>query len=386
MINLSDIVGGRLYVSRSVLGRPPGKLTDWPRPPTVVVWNATNACNLRCRHCYAASGVKSRLELSTSDALRMVRDISLLGSRILIVSGGEPLMRDDIPEVCREAKRRGLRVLVSTNGTLITDQVVYYLKRCGVDYVGVSLDGLGQTHDEIRGAKGSFARALQSLKMLRDSGIMTGVRMTVFKKNLKDVPRLIELLEEIGVNRFCLYHLVYSGRASGMVWEDISRNERKQLIDYLVEKALEWRKTRGEIETVAMPADGVYALLKLKENYPSLVDKALDYLRSRGGDPSATRLLNVDHLGNAHPNQFWWDHSLGNIRTQSLASIWYNKSDSLLNKLRRKHEHLRGRCGRCPAKLLCGGFRVRALRVYGDPWMEDPSCYLTSEEVKKIAF
>lgn len=384
MINLTEIVSGRLHVSKSVLGGRGGVSTGRPRAPTVVVWNATNACNLRCRHCYASSGVRDRLELTTEEALRMVGEISSLGSRVLIISGGEPLVREDLPVVCREAKRRGLKVLISTNGTLINDAVIEELKRSKVDYVGVSLDGVGDTHDRIRGVKGSFDKAVESLKALRDSGVMTGVRMTVFKENLREVPIMLELLEELGVNRFCLYHLVYSGRAANMVGEDINRSERRRLVDYLIEKAFEWRDGKGEIETITMPVDGVYALTKVRENYPELVDKATQYLRLRGGDPSADRLLNIDHLGNLHPNQFWWDYSFGSIRRGGLRSAWFNKDNVFLNKLRRKHEYLKGRCGACPAKLVCGGFRVRALRVYGDPWMEDPACYISPGEVRGL--
>jgi radical SAM protein with 4Fe4S-binding SPASM domain len=373
------MVSGRLTVSKEILGGV-GKIRNRPQA-TIAVWNITNVCNLKCKHCYANSEARDEGELTTEEALRVVDELRELGVKILIFSGGEPLLREDIYDICGHAARKGLVVLVSSNGTTINDDDILQIKRAGIRYVGISIDGSRRTHDNFRGVTGSFDKAVEALKMLKAGNVRTGVRFTVVKYNLPDLPAIIKLLEKIGVPRLCVYHLVYSGRALNMAGEDLSPAERREMLDFLLAKAIEWRELDAEIETVASPADGVYAYLWLKEKYPEFAEDAARYLELRGGDPSAHRLISIDHLGNVHPNQFWWDYTLGNIRERSLAEIWYNSGDSFFRKLKRKHKYVKGRCGRCIFKKVCGGFRLRALRVYGDPWEEDPACYLSDKEV-----
>jgi radical SAM protein with 4Fe4S-binding SPASM domain len=345
----------------------------------VVVWNLTRACELKCRHCYARAGRPSPGELTTQEALQLIDQIAALGARILIFSGGEPLLRPDIYTLLQRATARGLKTLVSTNGVGIDERMAEGLKRAGTTYVGVSFDGLGTVHDRIRGVKGAFDRALAALKVLNAVGVMTGVRFTLWRANLDQLEPLLDLLEELGVRRFCLYHLVYSGRAADLMGEDLTPQERRVVVGYLIERALEWRD--GEIETVASPVDGVYAYRWLKEWDPSAAERAASYLMARGGDPSAERLISIDELGRVHPNQFWWDYTLGSVKEAPLGVIWARNDDPLLKGLRSKPTRVKGRCGRCAFRQVCAGFRLRALRVYGDPWAEDPACYLGEEEV-----
>jgi MoaA/NifB/PqqE/SkfB family radical SAM enzyme len=220
------MVSGRLTVSKEILGGV-GKIRNRPQA-TIAVWNITNVCNLKCKHCYANSEARDEGELTTEEALRVVDELRELGVKILIFSGGEPLLREDIYDICGHAARKGLVVLVSSNGTTINDDDILQIKRAGIRYVGISIDGSRRTHDNFRGVTGSFDKAVEALKMLKAGNVRTGVRFTVVKYNLPDLPAIIKLLEKIGVPRLCVYHLVYSGRALNMAGEDLSPAERRE--------------------------------------------------------------------------------------------------------------------------------------------------------------
>lgn len=383
MIAITKMLTGEATVSRHLTYKSdekiPKKLVDASkRPIPVVVWNSTLKCNLKCIHCYANAGSKSE-ELSTEEAIAFIDDLASMGVPVLLFSGGEPLLRHDIFELAAHASKR-IACSLSTNGTLITPEIAEKLKNAGFSYIGVSIDGLEETNDRFRGVKGAFKRAFEGLMNAKDAGMMTGIRFTVTKYNLKDVPAVVDMLAENEIPRFCLYHLVPSGRAS--FEDDISVKERRELIDWLIEKALQLHDDgyRTEILTVDNPADGVYVYLKLREIDEKLAEEALEFLKYRGGDNSGKRIACVDVIGNVHPNQFWWDYSVGNVRQKLFSELWLNPEDELLLKLRNKTAYLRGRCGKCKFKEVCGGFRLRALRA-GDLWGDDPDCYLTDEEI-----
>lgn len=381
MISLTQMVSGRTTVSTEILVTEDAMNVP-ARPPAVAVWNVTSRCNLRCTHCYAAAGARSDGELTTDEALGLVEDLSALGVKVLILSGGEPLLREDIFDISHHGTRKGLMVILSSNGTLIDEEMAGRIKHSGVKYVGVSLDGLAATHDLIRGSAGGFEEAARGIRKLTDARVRAGVRFTVMKDNLEDLPGVVRWIERTGVPRICVYHLVRSGRANDDRLKDIGQGERAAAVDFLLGKAIEWKDTDAEIETVAFPGDGVHAYLWLKRNRPDLASSAARYLTARGGDPSGDRLLNIDHLGNVHPNQFWWDLFLGNVRDADLEELWWSQEHPVLAMMREKHKHVKGRCGRCQFKQVCGGFRLRALRSSGDLWAEDPSCYIGEEAIR----
>lgn len=384
MIAFTKMLTGKATVSKHLTYKGDGLSREFreisQKPIPVVVWNSTLRCNLKCVHCYANAG-RSVKELSTDEAKEMINDFAEIGVPVLLLSGGEPLLREDIFELAEYAVERGIPCSLSTNGTLITEEVAERLKNAGFSYVGVSIDGMEKTNDMFRGVRGAFEKALNGLINARDAGMMTGIRFTVTKYNLKDVPAVIDLLAEKDIQRFCLYHLVPSGRAG--FDQDISNDERRTLIDWLISKALELYDSGyvTEILTVDNPADGVYLHLKLKEcGEEDKAEKVLEFLRFRGGDNSGNRIACVDAEGYVHPNQFWWDYTCGNVKETPLSKIWLNPRDELLIKLRNKTKYLRGRCGKCKFKEWCGGFRLRALRA-GDLWGSDPSCYLRDDEI-----
>jgi len=337
----------------------------------IVVWNLTNRCNLKCLHCYASAGSES-YELTTEQCFEIIDKLSEFKVPLILFSGGEPLLRDDIFDIAEYAKKKKIGAVLSTNGTLIDKDVAENL---GVfEYVGVSLDGLKGINDRFRGVNGAFERAFKGLLMASEV-VLSGIRFTVTRHNYADVLPLIKLARENEIPRFCLYHLVPSGRADFK--DDINNSERRKLIDDLITEAVVEGR---EIMTVDNPADGVYTYLRLKQMDEDKAEKALEFLKYRGGDSSGIRLACIDHRGDVHPNQFWWDYTLGNVLERDFEQIWMG-DDELLRKLRNKAEYLKGKCGRCRFKTFCGGFRVRAYR-YGDLWGEDPSCYLTEEEIQ----
>jgi len=376
MIALSKLVGGKATVSKRLTYKSEEKIPNTlveakKNPIPVVVWNITSKCNLRCVHCYA--NVNSVSEFNAASSL--IDDLSALRIPVLLMSGGEPLMHKNIYDIIKYAKSKGIQVSLSTNGTLIDEEVAGKLKELGVDYVGVSLDGIKETHDLFRGVRGAFEKAVEGLLNARDEGLLTGVRFTVTKYNLRDVKSILDFVIENEIPRFCLYHLVPSGRADFSM--DITPNERRELMEWLFNKAIDLRdsKEKTEILTVNNPADGVFFYLKLKEIDEKLAEDAFEFLKYRGGDNSGFRLACIDFYGNVHPNQFWFDYTVGNVFKEKFSELWMNPRDELLIKLREKQKYLRGRCGKCKFKEICGGFRLRALRA-GDVWGEDPSCYL----------
>ncbi len=384
MIALTKMLTGKATVSKQLTYKGDGiteefkKISQMPIP--VVVWNSTLKCNLKCIHCYANAGRKVN-ELSTEEAKEMIDDLSSMKIPVLLFSGGEPLLREDIFELAEYAVKKGVPCSLSTNGTLITEEVAEKLKDAGFSYVGVSIDGMEDVNDRFRGVKGAFKKAFEGLLNAKEAGIMTGIRFTVTRYNLRDVPEVVNLLAENDIPRFCLYHLVPSGRAD--FEQDITNEERRKLIEWLINRAIELHESGyvTEILTVDNPADGVYLHLWLKERGEEEKAKsALEFLRMRGSDNSGKRIACIDAEGFVNPNQFWWDYSCGNVREKPLSEIWLNPKDELLLKLREKTKYLRGRCGKCRFKEWCGGFRLRALRA-GDLWGDDPSCYLRDDEI-----
>jgi len=384
-----------------------GLQTGGVRPP-LVVWNATNRCNLRCKHCYISAGdmttgrdapaaqippnpplpkggtydnlLKGGTydEMTTAEAEEFITDLAEMRVPVLLFSGGEPLIRSDIFHLSRFATDRGLRVILSTNGTLITSEVADSIKRSGMQYVGVSFDGLRDTHDEFRCKAGAFDRALEGIRNCMRLDIKTGIRFTISKLNKEDLPGVINLLEQEGIPRFCMYHLVYSGRGREIMDMDTSREEKLETMRFLVDRTLELYKKGVETEllTVDNHADGVYIYKYLLEKQPDRADEVMQLLKMHGGCSAGTKFANVDPLGNIHPCQFWQHVSLGNVRERKFSDIWNDEGNGFLKNLRRKDQLLKGRCGQCIYKTVCGGCRVRAEVVHGDIWAEDPACYL----------
>lgn len=351
----------------------------------VVVWNMTRRCNLRCVHCYAAARAEQDpRELTTAEGRALLADLAALGSPVILFSGGEPLLREDLPDLARFAVDQGLRAVVSTNGTLLTPELVAAFRGIGLSYVGISLDGREETHDRFRGREGAFAEALRGIRLCRDGGVKVGIRFTMNRRNAADIPAMFDLLEAEEVPRICFYHLVYAGRGSRLAAEDLSAGETRAAVDGILErtKDLFSRGIPKEVLTVDNHADGPYLYLRLLREDPARAAEVLDLLRMNGGNSSGHGIGCVGWDGKVHADQFWRHRSFGNVRRRPFSALWSDPEDPLLRQLREKHRHVTGRCAACRWLELCGGnFRVRAEAVTGDLWAPDPACYLTDEEI-----
>jgi len=354
-----------------------------PRP--IVVWNSTRACNLRCVHCYSAStGPAGRKELSTDAALAMLEDLARFGVPVVLFSGGEPLLRKDLFTLIRRAAELGIRPILSTNGTLIDCRTAERLREAGTRYVGVSLDGLRETNDTFRAAEGAFDRALAGIRHAREAGIKVGLRFSMTRRNAAEIGDVFDLVRDEGLPRVCFYHLVYAGRGSLLVREDLDHEATRRAVDLIIDRTADMHAAghRAEVLSVDNHTDGPYLYLRMvREKHPR-AEEALRLLRRNGGNSSGARIACIGWDGQVHPDQFWRKKSLGNIAQRTFGEIWSDGTDPLLAALRNRRAHLKGRCARCRFLDLCGGnFRARAEAVTGDPWAPDPACYLTDEEI-----
>jgi len=351
----------------------------------VVVWNITRRCNLKCVHCYSASeNINYANELSTDEGKNLIDDLSSFEVPVLLFSGGEPLTRKDLYELASYAVSKGIRTVISTNGTLITEEVAGKLKKFNLSYVGISLDGVGSTNDAFRGKKSAFQKALQGIRNCQKVGLKVGLRFTINKANYNQIPKIFKLLEKENIPRLCFYHLVYAGRGSELKDQDLDLKEKREVVDKIIDLTydLHSRGLKKEVLTVDNHADGAYLYLRMKRENNKRSEEVLQLLKMNEGNSSGKGIGCISWDGEVYPDQFWRNHSLGNVRKKKFSQIWTDLSHPLLSKLKDKKLHLKGRCVKCNWLDICGGnFRARAEALTGDIWAPDPACYLTDEEI-----
>ncbi|RLJ70840.1 radical SAM protein with 4Fe4S-binding SPASM domain [Hydrogenivirga caldilitoris] len=344
-----------------------------PFPGVILIWNLTNRCNLYCKHCYSSANQETKGELSLTDIERVAGELVEENVRFAILSGGEPLLRGDIYDIAEVLKGKGIKTYLSTNGLLINQDNVYRI-RDSFDYVGISIDGTPEIHDSFRGKRHSFEEALNALRLCQRIGIKAGLRFTLTEQTAGSLPFIFELVEEIGVPKVYISHLVYSGR--GQKLKDVDKKRYRELVEYIVSKAFEFVEEGKEVDIVTgnNEADAVVLLKEFEKRYPDKKEKLLEILRSWGGNQAGVRLVNIDYRGNVKPDPFFF-HSLGSLRERSFSEIW--NSNGLLSKLREKPRTIKGRCSNCPYLDICNGnSRARAYFSYGDYFAEDPACYI----------
>ncbi|MDY0162306.1 12,18-didecarboxysiroheme deacetylase [Desulfobotulus sp.] len=393
MIGISKLYCGTVEPSDALrYGRHSGSLpshllqfSEDKKP--VVVWNMTRRCNLKCVHCYAhAKDEAFANELSTEEGKALIRDLAAFGSPVMLFSGGEPLMRKDLPELADYAVSQGMRAVISTNGTLITQEKAKRLKEVGLSYVGISLDGMETVNDHFRGVKGAFQAALDGIRNCQEAGIKVGLRFTMNKQNVSEIPGIFDLLEERNIPRVCFYHLVYAGRGSKLVEDDLSHEETRKALDLILERTrdLHERGKPKEVLTVDNHADGPYIYLRLLKEDPKRAAEVMELLKMNEGNSSGRGIGCVSWDGEVHADQFWRHRSFGNIRKRPFSQIWSDPDDPLLAQLKIKKDFITGRCASCRWLDICAGnFRVRAEALTGDVWAPDPACYLSDAEISE---
>ena len=355
----------------------------------VVIWNLIRRCNLTCKHCYALSADHDYPdELTNAEVNAVMDDLKAFKVPVLILSGGEPLLRKDIFEIAERAKAMKFYVGLSTNGTLIDAPMAERVAAQGFDYVGISLDGLRATHDKFRRKEGAFDASLGAVRLLRDRGVKVGLRYTMTDMNAADLPDLMQLMHDEGVDKFYFSHLNYAGRGNIHRGRDARFAATRAALERLFDAA--WQAAREgrtlEYVTGNNDADGVYLLMWVQRHLPQWLDAVRARLEAWGGNASGLHVANIDNLGHVHPDTMWWHHDLGSVRERPFSQIWADTSDPLMAGLKRQPRPVTGRCGSCAHLRICGGnTRVRAQQVTGDPWAEDPGCYLDDDEIGIVA-
>jgi len=354
-------------------------------PGPVVIWNLIRRCNLACKHCYSISAdTDFPGELSTEEAFKVMGDLKGFKVPVLILSGGEPLLRPDIFEISKRAKAMGFYVGLSTNGTLIDEQNIDRIAAIGYDYVGISIDGLRDTHDRFRRLEGAYDASMRGIRLCHARGIKVGMRFTMTQDNAHELPDLLRLMEDEGIDKFYLSHLNYAGRGNINRKDDVILKTTRWAMDLLFDRCWDYtqRGLHKEFVTGNNDADGVYLLYWVRRNFPQHEAHMRARLAQWGGNSSGVNIANIDNLGNVHPDTFWWHYSLGNVKQRPFSQIWPDTRDPLMAGLKASPRRIEGRCGACRYFDICGGnTRVRAHQLTGNPWAEDPACYLTDEEI-----
>jgi heme d1 biosynthesis radical SAM protein NirJ len=357
------------------------------RKPTgpVVIWNLIRRCNLTCLHCYSISTDKDFAgELSREEVSTVMQDLKAFGVPVLILSGGEPLLRPDIFDIAMQAKAMGFYVGLSTNGTLIDAPMAERIAAVGFNYVGISLDGIAKTHDVFRRKQGAFDLSLNAIRLLRAIDVKVGIRYTMTQDNAHDLPALLQLTEDEDIDKFYFSHLNYAGRGKKNRDTDAHYRTTRDAMDLLFETGLRWNASgkQRDLVTGNNDADGVYLLQWAGTRFPQSVPHLRAKLEQWGGNSSGVNIANIDNLGRVHPDTMWWHHNLGSVRERPFSQIWRDVSDPLMAGLKATPRPVTGRCGECAYLKICNGnTRVRAHQTTGDFWAEDPGCYLSDEEI-----
>ncbi|MDI3501894.1 MAG: hypothetical protein PWR13_99 [Archaeoglobi archaeon] len=347
--------------------------------PFLVVWDVTYGCNLKCEHCYATAGKMMENELTTEEALNIIDQLSRAGVVALAFAGGEPLMRKDIYELCSYASSKNMYVAIATNGTMITEDVARKLEESGVKYVEVSIDGSkAEIHDRFRGVEGAFERAIEGIRNLTKTNIQTAIAITVTRENFHDFDNVVDLALELGVSRVVEFNFVPTGRGRFIAEKDLRPEEREELLRKMYRKSLE---LGGRLELFSTAPQ--YARIALEETkrrgegeisftfYGGRVDRRVAEIAEFISGCGAGRLYcAITPDGKVKPCVFM-PIIVGDLREKSFQEIW---DESELMNMLRDRENLKGSCGKCSYRYVCGGCRSRAYGYFGDPLMPDPGC------------
>ncbi len=365
--------------------KPLGEKRNPPGP--VVIWNLIRRCNLTCKHCYSISAdTDFPNELSTEQVFTVMDDLKQFGVPVLILSGGEPLLRPDIYDIAQRSKDMGFYTALSTNGTLIDNSNIDKIAEMGFDYLGISIDGIAETHDKFRRKEGAFDASIKALRLCHDKGIKVGLRFTMTQDNAEQLPQLLTLMDDENIDKFYFSHLNYAGRGNKNRKDDTHLQTTRWAMDLLFERAMQDAKAGRNTEFVTgnNDADGVYLLHWVEKYHPEQAKHIQAKLRQWGGNSSGVNISNIDNQGRVHPDTMWWHYDLGNVKERPFSEIWQDTSDPIMAGLKQHPRPVTGRCGSCAYLDICNGnTRVRALQLTDDPWAEDPACYLSDEEISR---
>ncbi|MBI4619105.1 MAG: radical SAM protein [Desulfobacterales bacterium] len=333
------------------------------REPHFAFWEITHSCNLRCSHCGLAAGKPKSDELNTEGALALIDNISESDTRVLMILGGEPLLRKDFLEIAEYAGRR-FELAVCTNGVLIDMEYAKNLKEAGIWVMGVSLEGAtAKTHDSMRGA-GTFEKAVKGIKNCLEAGLQVCVMHTVSRANIHELPDLLKLTQDFEINCFEAMDFLPFGRGENISDQTLTKEQRKWMCEYLSE-----RRFRAESPVASLPDDPFWSITYNEEFMENCFDPYSDVMVI--GDAGGILNYGIKPNGKVIPFPTL-RIEIGDLREKPFREIWRNSER--IEKLR-KREALQGKCGRCEYKFVCGGNRGVAYYYSGDMMAEDPRCW-----------
>ncbi len=328
--------------------------------PRLLSWNVTYECNLKCEHCYIDAvgvGGAKKTELTTEEGKRLLDQIAELSKTVVVLSGGEPLLRKDIYELAEHGTRNGLRMVMGTNGTLIDDKIAEKLKESGVMRVGISIDSIyPDTHDRFRGEKGAFKKAIEGAKSCKKAGLSFQIHSTVTTANYDEIAEQIDFSVDLGADAFHVFFLVPTGRAKDLV--DITPEQYEKALRALVENQKDYPI---EVKPVCAPQ-----FMRIASQR-KVLSKLERYTR---GCLAGTNYCRIKPDGEVNPCPYL-PITIGNVKEESFVDIWNN---SEVFKTLRDFDSLKGRCGACSYKDICGGCRARAYAYTDDYLEEEPWC------------
>ena len=372
MFRLSNLIS-------SVVQNKPSRSLDG----AIAIWNFTNRCNLSCLHCYSKSTLDEVDTLTTEQIKKTILQMKDNGVKFIIFSGGEPLTRKDLFEIADFCKEHGIITYLSSNGLYFTKSNVQKIVDT-FNYVGISIDGDEETHDHFRGLKGAFKETLKAVLLANSTGAKVGIRFTITKETINSLEYIFDLVEKHNIPKIYISHLVYSGRGLDNLKMDLTKEQRRESVEFILNKAFEYYETGRDIEVVTgnMEQDAILFLNKFAKKYPDLKENMRKRLVAWGGNSAGRNLLNINSEGDVRPDPFF-PLTVGNIIKEDFGNIW--QSGELLDQLRvHPRKQIGGVCSDCEQIDICnGGSRARAYAITGDLWSEDPSCYLTKEERRK---
>ncbi|MBS3976238.1 MAG: putative heme d1 biosynthesis radical SAM protein NirJ2 [Syntrophomonadaceae bacterium] len=321
----------------------------------IISWNTTNQCNMYCDHCYRDAGLKSAEELSTGQARKLLKEIAQCGFKIMIFSGGEPLMREDIYELIQEARNLGLRPVLGTNGTYITREVAIKLKEAGILGVGISLDSMNpKKHDQLRKMEGAWQSALDGIRNCREAGIPFQIHTTIFDWNQDEVLQITDLAVELGAVAHHFFFLVPTGRAVSIEEESLRAEQYEEILKKIMEK----QKTVDiELKPTCAP------------QFMRIARQMGMNLRFGRGCLAGTSYCIISPTGDVQPCAYL-NLPVGNVKDTPFDILW--RESDVLKRLRTLD--YTGGCGACGYRKLCGGCRARAHFYHGDYMAEEPWC------------
>lgn len=329
-----------------------------------ISWNTTKRCNLFCKHCYRESGpdVSTDNELTTEEGKKLLSEIRKSGFSIIVFSGGEPLMREDIFELLQYARSLGMVNLMGSNGTLITKYYAEELKRSGLETIAISIDSLDEKkHNDFRGSDLAFQSAIAGAKNCIEAGIKVQLNCTVTKENLLEIDSIMNYAADLGAVSSHLLFLVEVGRGKNIGYTSLSKEEYKTAVDTILDKS---KNLDIRVKPTCAPQYKVEALMK-----------GIDTLGGRGCI-AGTKYCSILPNGDVHICPYA-PIKVASVREEAFDSVWNN--NEIFKKLR-DFKSYKGSCGSCKHINICGGCRARAFNYSGDWLDEDPLCLLKEEK------